>query len=54
MENQATQTTDNPYGLMALWNGGDIIARPVLIILLIMSLATWYVMPTKPWAQRMP
>ncbi len=54
MENQSapTVTTDNPYGLVALWNGGDIIARAVLILLLIMSLASWYVMLTKLWDQR--
>jgi biopolymer transport protein ExbB len=54
MENQPapTVTTDNPYGLAALWAGGDIIARSVLILLLIMSLASWYVMLTKLWDQR--
>ena len=58
MENQATPpaapptvTTDNPYGLAALWQGGDIIARSVLILLLIMSLASWYVILTKLWDQ---
>ena len=59
MENQATApatapptvTTDNPYGLAALWQGGDIIARSVLILLLIMSLASWYVILTKLWDQ---
>src|SRR5258707_3211541 len=52
MENQPTATTDNPYGLAALWATGDIIARAVLVLLLIMSLASWYVMLTKLWAQR--
>jgi biopolymer transport protein ExbB len=52
MENQPTVTTDNPYGLAALWATGDIIARAVLILLLIMSLASWYVMLTKLWDQR--
>jgi biopolymer transport protein ExbB len=52
MENQATTTVSNPYGLAALWAGGDIIARSVLILLLIMSLASWYVMLTKLWDQR--
>jgi biopolymer transport protein ExbB len=56
MENQAAAaathiTTDNPYGLGALWAGGDPIARSVLILLLIMSLASWYVMLTKLWDQ---
>ena len=52
METQATTTVSNPYGLAALWAGGDIIARSVLLLLLIMSLASWYVMLTKLWDQR--
>src|SRR5262250_2228007 len=52
MENQATTTVSNPYGLAALWASGDIIARSVLVLLLIMSLASWYVMLTKLWDQR--
>jgi biopolymer transport protein ExbB len=53
MENQAaTATVDNPYGLQALWQGGDLIARTVLIILCIMSLSSWYVILTKLWDQR--
>jgi biopolymer transport protein ExbB len=52
MENQATATVDNPYGLGALWAGGDLIARSVLILLAIMSLASWYVILTKLWDQR--
>ena len=53
MENQApTQQVDNPYGLQALWAGGDLIARSVLIILMIMSLSSWYVILTKLWDQR--
>ena len=52
MENQATATVDNPYGLQALWNGGDLVSRSVLILLLIMSLSSWYVMLTKLWDQR--
>ena len=47
MENQATTVVSNPYGLAALWASGDIIARSVLVLLLIMSLASWYVMLTK-------
>jgi biopolymer transport protein ExbB len=52
MENQATTVVSNPYGLAALWSSGDIIARSVLVLLLIMSLASWYVMLTKLWDQR--
>jgi biopolymer transport protein ExbB len=51
MENQATVTVSNPYGLQALWLGGDLVSRSVLILLLIMSLASWYVILTKLWDQ---
>jgi biopolymer transport protein ExbB len=37
----------NPYGFSALWNGGDIVARGTLVILLIMSMGSWYVIVTK-------
>ncbi len=38
---------DNPYGLAALWAQGDFVAKGTLIILVIMSFATWYIMLTK-------
>jgi biopolymer transport protein ExbB len=38
---------ENPYGLSALWKGGDLITKTVLILLVIMSLGTWYIMITK-------
>jgi biopolymer transport protein ExbB len=41
----------NPYGLSALWNNGDLVARGVLVILVIMSFGTWYVMITKFFEQ---
>ncbi len=47
----ATATVANPYGLNALWQGGDFISRGVLIILVIMSLGTWYIMITKYFEQ---
>jgi biopolymer transport protein ExbB len=54
MENTAapTASTDNPYGLAAMWSSGDPIARSVLILLAIMSLSSWYVILTKLWDQR--
>src|ERR1700688_169411 len=52
MDTQPTVSTDNPYGLGALWAGGDLIARSVLILLAIMSLSSWYVILTKLWDQR--
>jgi len=52
MENQATATVENPYGLGAMWAGGDLVTRAVLMVLLIMSLSSWYVILTKLWDQR--
>lgn len=40
-------TVTNPYGLDALWKGGDFVARFVLILMLIMSAGTWYIMIVK-------
>jgi biopolymer transport protein ExbB len=37
----------NPYGLDALWKGGDFVAKGTLIILVIMSMGSWYIMITK-------
>jgi len=44
---KAAPGADSPYGLKALWVGSDIVARSVLVILLIMSVGSWYVMVTK-------
>ncbi len=41
----------NPYGLQALWQQGDWVARATLLVLVIMSLGTWYVLVTKLLAQ---
>ncbi len=38
---------DNPYGLQALWQQGDWISKTTLLVLLVMSLATWYVLVSK-------
>lgn len=43
----AEKTEDNPYGLNALWANGDIIARGVLVIMLLMSIGSWYIIITK-------
>lgn len=42
-----TESADNPYGLEALWRGSDWVAKVVLIILLIMSVGTWYIVIVK-------
>ncbi len=41
------ETVDNPYGLKALWAQGDFVAKGTLIILVIMSLGSWYILVTK-------
>jgi biopolymer transport protein ExbB len=37
----------NPYGLAALWASGDVVARGTLLILVVMSVATCYVIVGK-------
>lgn len=41
------ETVGNPYGLSALWAQGDFIARGTLVILVIMSMGSWYILITK-------
>jgi biopolymer transport protein ExbB len=43
----APVVTENPYGLGALWQAGDFVARGTLVILVIMSMGSWYVLVTK-------
>jgi biopolymer transport protein ExbB len=38
---------ENPYGLKALWNEGDFVSKITLLILVIMSIGSWYVIFTK-------
>ena len=47
----ATESVENPYGLEALWKGGDFVAKTVLVILVIMSMGSWYIMITKLFEQ---
>jgi biopolymer transport protein ExbB len=42
---------DNPYGLGALWAQGDIVAKGTLLILVIMSMGSWFVIITKFFEQ---
>ncbi len=46
------EAVDNPYGLKALWGQGDFVAKFTLITMLIMSMASWYVIFTKLFEQR--
>jgi biopolymer transport protein ExbB len=43
----AAAPSDNPYGIAALWNQSDVVARAVLLILAAMSVGSWYVIVTK-------
>lgn len=47
----AKEVVDNPYGLDALWKGGDFVAKGTLAILVIMSAGSWYVIFTKIYEQ---
>jgi biopolymer transport protein ExbB len=48
---KTTEIIENPYGLEALWKGGDLVARITLGILVIMSMGSWYVIITKLFEQ---
>jgi biopolymer transport protein ExbB len=45
------EVIENPYGLEALWKGGDFVSRGTLIILVIMSMGSWYIMFVKVYEQ---
>jgi len=44
---KAAEVTDNPYGLEALWKTSDAVAKTVLLLLLIMSVGSWYILVVK-------
>jgi biopolymer transport protein ExbB len=48
---RSVEVVDNPYGLEALWKGGDIVAKVTLAILAIMSMGSWYIIITKVYEQ---
>jgi len=48
---RSTEVVDNPYGLEALWKGGDVVAKVTLAILAIMSMGSWYINITKVYEQ---
>jgi biopolymer transport protein ExbB len=43
------ETVDNPYGLKALWEQGDFVAKGTLVIMVLMSMGSWYILITKLW-----
>jgi biopolymer transport protein ExbB len=48
---EVTEEVENPYGLAQLWGQGDFVARGTLIILVLMSLYSWFIILTKLWEQ---
>ena len=44
---KATEVVENRYGLDALWKTGDFVAKGTLMILVIMSMGTWYILVVK-------
>jgi biopolymer transport protein ExbB len=48
---RATEVVENPYGLDALWRAGDFISKGTLIILVIMSMGSWYIIVVKIFEQ---
>jgi biopolymer transport protein ExbB len=50
-EPAASAHEENPYGLGALWAQGDVVAKGTLLILVLMSMGSWYVLITKYFEQ---
>jgi biopolymer transport protein ExbB len=48
---RTTEVVENPYGLEAVWRGGDVVSRATIAILVIMSLGSWYIIVTKVYEQ---
>ena len=46
-----TETVLNPYGLGALWAQGDMVSRATLLIMVVMSIGSWYIIFAKLWEQ---
>jgi biopolymer transport protein ExbB len=51
MENAATTASQNAYGPMALLTNHDPLSHGVLILLVVMSFFSWYIILTKLWDQ---
>jgi biopolymer transport protein ExbB len=45
------EVIENPYGLEAMWKSGDFVSKGTLIILVIMSMGSWYIMIVKVYEQ---
>jgi biopolymer transport protein ExbB len=44
---KADAAADNPYGIESLWKTSDGVAKTVLLLLLVMSISSWYVLIVK-------
>jgi biopolymer transport protein ExbB len=45
------ETVENPYGIAAMVKEGDFVTRSTLIIMIIMSMGSWYIIFTKVFEQ---
>ncbi len=48
----AQEVVENPYGLKAMWKEGDFVTKGTFIIMVIMSMGSWYIIFTKLFEQR--
>jgi biopolymer transport protein ExbB len=48
---RSTEIVENPYGLQAVWQGGDVVSKGTIAILVIMSMGSWYIIVTKVYEQ---
>ncbi len=47
-----TEVQENPFGLQQLWTQSDFLIKGILVVLVIMSFTSWYIIFTKVWDQR--
>ena len=52
MDSPVAPSVENPYGLLGLWEHGNIISRGTLAVLVVMSLGSWFIILIKLWDQR--
>jgi len=45
------EVVENPYGVEAMWKSGDFVTKGTFIILIIMSMGSWYIMFVKVYEQ---
>lgn len=47
-----TESVENPFGILSLWTESGLVIKGTFVILVVMSLASWYIILTKLWDQR--